>query len=287
MSSRPPPLRLHGVHHTAFPTVKPRETIEFYRDILGLPVLHAITAKGWGWKGGYPDFFHFFFEAGRGSTIAFFYHVGTHELHRPPNPLGYQGQARHTAWNVETGEELDAWHELLTSRGVKVTPRVRHELLESVYFLDPNEYPLEVTLPAREFVALDAVDADMSLRAIAETFANAGAPSAPPRGIEDMWRLKADHVRSRYGFDAERRCCPAIFVPIVPEYRPLIDWGKSAADVRLTPVGPDYTCLSHPGQLVLRREQVPLIDALWFSMFVGGITGRITEYSEHTARIAP
>src|SRR5690606_15314159 len=98
-------LRLKGVHHTAFPTARPKETIEFFRDTLGLPVLHAITAKGWGWKDGYPDFFHFFFDAGNASTIAFFYHVGSPPPPRPANPFSYQAQARHTAWAVDTDEE--------------------------------------------------------------------------------------------------------------------------------------------------------------------------------------
>jgi catechol 2,3-dioxygenase-like lactoylglutathione lyase family enzyme len=56
MSSNPGGLSLHGVDHTAFPTAKPKETIEFYRDTLGLPVLHAITAKGWGWSGARSPF---------------------------------------------------------------------------------------------------------------------------------------------------------------------------------------------------------------------------------------
>ncbi len=45
----PAPI-LHGVDHTARPTWKLRETVHFYRDILGLPLVHAITAKGWGRK---------------------------------------------------------------------------------------------------------------------------------------------------------------------------------------------------------------------------------------------
>ena len=39
---------LNGVHHTARPTWKLRETVEFYRDKLGLPLVHAISARGWG-----------------------------------------------------------------------------------------------------------------------------------------------------------------------------------------------------------------------------------------------
>ena len=40
--------KLHGVDHTARPTWKLRETVRFYRDILGLPLVHCISAKGWG-----------------------------------------------------------------------------------------------------------------------------------------------------------------------------------------------------------------------------------------------
>ena len=63
------PLRLHGVDHTARPTWRLRETVHFYRDILGLPLVHVISARGWG-PATHPDFLHFFFDSGRGSTIA-------------------------------------------------------------------------------------------------------------------------------------------------------------------------------------------------------------------------
>ena len=77
-------LRLDGVDHTARPTWKLRETIEFYRDVLGLPLVHTISARGWG-APGHPDFLHFFFDAGKGATIAFFYYIGTDrpERYRP------------------------------------------------------------------------------------------------------------------------------------------------------------------------------------------------------------
>ena len=50
-------LKLHGVDHTARPTWRLRETVEFYRDILGLPLVHTISARGWGQEG-HPDFLH-------------------------------------------------------------------------------------------------------------------------------------------------------------------------------------------------------------------------------------
>ena len=62
--------------HTARPTWKLRETIEFYRDVLGVPLVHTISARGWG-PTDHPDFLHFLFYAGKGATIAFFYYIGT------------------------------------------------------------------------------------------------------------------------------------------------------------------------------------------------------------------
>ncbi|MGN5477527.1 VOC family protein [Cupriavidus basilensis] len=71
-----PVVGLHGVHHAARPTWKLAETVRFYRDLLGLPLVHAISAKGWG-PDNHADFLHFFFDSGNGSTIAFFYYIGT------------------------------------------------------------------------------------------------------------------------------------------------------------------------------------------------------------------
>lgn len=282
MPQLPSGLRLYGVDHTAFPTAKPKETIEFYRDILGLPVLHAITAKGWGWKDGYPDFFHFFFDAGNGSSIAFFYHIGSPPPPQLADPLSYQAQARHTAWLVETQEQLLAWHERLKAMGVKVTPQVRHELIESIYFLDPNNYPLEITLRLRELGPIDRSDAELSLRAIAETFGpNPSGETIQGRSIEDMWRLKAAMIREQYGFDPDGCLSPAIYVPKVSEYRSLVDHAL-ASGLSVTAIGNAYDCVSAPAALTLRRADIGLIEALWFSLLVGGLCGDIQQFDSDT-----
>lgn len=277
-------LRLAGVDHTAFPTAKPKETIEFYRDVLGLPVLHAITAKGWGWKGGYPDFFHFFFDAGNNSTIAFFYHIGAPPPPRPADPLGYQAQARHTAWLVDSDEEMRAWHAHLKSAGVKVTPKITHELIESIYFLDPNDYPLEITRRLRDLEPVDKRDAELSLRAIADTFGpNPTGQTLSGASIDDMWRTKGAHVRSAYGL-SDDAASPAIYVLNVPEYRPLADFARGAG-LTVEPLGSDYLSVSGPTTLAFRRADTALTEALWFSMLVGGINGRITRFDSDELEI--
>ena len=184
---------LHGVDHTARPTWKLQETVEFYRDILGLPLVHAITAKGWGReKEEHADFIHFFFDSGNESCIAFFYYIGTQQPPELVVPKGYMSMANHTAWRVETEEELLTWQKRLEDKGVRVSQFVKHEILESIYFRDPNFYPLEITRSLRDMEELDAVDAQITIAA-ALTLEKSGRWTS----VEQLWRAKADIVRKR------------------------------------------------------------------------------------------
>src|ERR1700722_1294433 len=97
-------LRLDGVDHTARPTWKLKETVEFYRDSLGLPLVHSVSARGWG-TGSHPDFLPFFFDSGQGSTIAFFYYLNSDapetlrgRSKMRPAPDDHVFDANHTAW---------------------------------------------------------------------------------------------------------------------------------------------------------------------------------------------
>jgi catechol 2,3-dioxygenase-like lactoylglutathione lyase family enzyme len=186
-------LRLKGVHHTARPTWKLKETVEFYRDALGLPLVHVVSARGWG-AAGHPDFLHFFFDSGQGGTIAFFYYLGddqpAHLVHRP----AYDSDAVHTAWKVDDRQELMAWRERLESRGVKILYQIEHEVIESLYFRDPNGYYLEITRSLRDFQPIDAIDGALTLQAAIEEEERHKAAGGRLTSIEDVWRAKGVHV---------------------------------------------------------------------------------------------
>ncbi len=188
-----PALAFNGVDHSARPTWKLRETVAFYRDILGLPLVHAISARGWGTET-HPDFLHFFFDSGKGSTIAFFYYIGSAVpadlAARPgqrPAPDDHVFDATHTAWSVDSREELMRWKQHLEAKGVEVSPNARHEVIESIYFRDPNGYFLEITLKLRPLERADAVDAALTLEA-AMQLEDEGAGFT---SIDDVWRRKA------------------------------------------------------------------------------------------------
>ena len=186
-------LPLNGVHHSARPTWKLRETVEFYRDILGLPLIHVIGARAWG-PPEHDDFLHFFFDAGNGATIAFFYYIGSDQPDYCKAQGSHYDTATHTAWTVESGEELQLWKDTLEKRGVSVSPRTQHEVLESIYFFDPNGYLLEVARRLRPLQDIDAVDARLTLQAAIDLEDELMAAGERLPDIDSVWQRKAKLV---------------------------------------------------------------------------------------------
>lgn len=186
------PTILGGVHHTARPTWKLRETVQFYHKILGLPIVHTISAVGWGPED-HPDFIHLFFGSGRDSTIAFFYYLGTPEPERDISPESWLFKSVHTAWRVETREELLAWKDRLETCGLSVL-QVRHEIIESIYVTDPNGYMIEFTWQVRDMTPQDGLDAELTLTAAIAIEDERGERLTE---IESVWRRKADLVREK------------------------------------------------------------------------------------------
>jgi catechol 2,3-dioxygenase-like lactoylglutathione lyase family enzyme len=191
-------LALEGVHHTARPTWKLAETVHFYRDVMGLKICHAITAKGWGPED-HPDFLHFFFESGNGSTIAFFYYLGSE---RPADAVPWDHwlyRSVHTAWRVLDRRTLIEWKERLESFGYKVMV-VRHEILESIYVTDPNDYMIEISWQMRPLGRNDAVDATLTLEAAIDIEKET---SRPVQVIDDIWRAKSRLVEEHAALGAD------------------------------------------------------------------------------------
>lgn len=189
------PIPIAGVHHTARPTWKLAETVRFYRDLLGLPLVHAISARGWGPED-HADFLHFFFDSGNGSTIAFFYYIGT----TPPDFVAvrddYRYRASHTAWRVATREDLLACRAKIEAAGIEVKYQIRHEVIESIYFDDPNGYSLEVTWQVRPFEAVDRQDATRTIEAAVALENARGA--APFDAIDQVWTRKGAALAAEF-----------------------------------------------------------------------------------------
>lgn len=275
---------LKGVHHTARPTWKLRETVQFYRDKLGLPLVHAISARGWG-PANHPDFLHFFFESGKGSTIAFFYYIDTEQPDYTQPVDDYRFEATHTAWAVDTYEELIAWRDRLEVHDIPLIYQIRHELIESIYFRDPNGYYLEITLQQRPMTHLDAEDAARTLEAAMNAEDGVHDGSGEFVSIDQVWLEKARGIEQS---DGEPDGTEAVlYVLDVAEFEPLVAASKSNVNYRVDGPINGYWKISSRDAIVFERKKLGFVPALWNASLTGGYNGDIKLFDRYKLEIMP
>ncbi len=273
-----PRVALHGVHHTARPTWKLAETVTFYRDLLGLPLVHAISAKGWG-PDDHADFLHFFFDSGNDSTIAFFYYIGTQRPDWLQVRSHYQDRATHTAWRVRDEAELLQWRARVEAVGIPLRYQIRHEVIESIYFNDPNDYPIEITWQIRPFGPADAADAQRTLEAAMAI--EQGHAGQDWTGIEPVWQRKAAGLAQA----ADPRA--SLFVLDVPEFAALVQDARARSDYAVTAVEDGYLRIDGGPTLQFNRKALGFKPAVWYGAATGGLSGRIARFDMDELVIEP
>jgi hypothetical protein len=75
----------------------------------------------------------------------------------------------------------------------KAVPQ-RHEVLESIYFRDPNGYPVEVTRRLRDIEVIDGADAALTLEGAMQLEDEQRANGDRLKDIDTVWRRKAKLV---------------------------------------------------------------------------------------------
>jgi catechol 2,3-dioxygenase-like lactoylglutathione lyase family enzyme len=130
------------------------KTVEFYRDVLGMPLTKTIDLPG-----GMGQ--HFFFDIGNGDSLAFFWfpeRAGAAARARQSAGAAHEGSIvtahgsmNHIAFDVPP-EKFDEYCTRLKAKGVKVTMVMNHDdspsqvsrelhpgvFVRSVYFFDPT-----------------------------------------------------------------------------------------------------------------------------------------------------
>ncbi|WP_293899496.1 VOC family protein [Phenylobacterium sp.] len=170
---------IRGVNHLALVCKDMARTVEFYRDILGMPLVKTIDLPGGRGQ-------HFFFDIGNGDSLAFFWFPEAHEavpgvsspkaLPTKGDFTSAHGSMNHIAFNVPA-EKFDDYYAALQAKGVEVTQILNHDdspsqssaelhegvFVRSVYFFDPDGVCLEFASWTKTFdagdVAHEAVDA--------------------------------------------------------------------------------------------------------------------------------
>jgi len=160
-------FELGGINHVALVCSDMERTVHFYRDILGMPLIKSLDLPNESGQ-------HFFFDAGHGDCVAFFWFADAPD--RVPgisSPGAIPGigditsavsTMNHLAFHVPA-EKFDAYRQRLKDKGVRVGPVLNHDESEmqasmtvhpgvyvrSFYFQDPDGITLEFACWVKEF----------------------------------------------------------------------------------------------------------------------------------------
>jgi catechol 2,3-dioxygenase-like lactoylglutathione lyase family enzyme len=152
---------LQRIHHVAYRCRDAKQTVEWYRQHLGMDFVLAIAENNVPSTGAPDPYMHVFMDAGQGNVLAFF------ELPNAP-PMGRDGNTpewvQHIAFKVASLDELHAAKARLQAAGIEVIGPTEHTIFKSIYFFDPNGHRLELavdTATPEMNTKLDAVKWDM------------------------------------------------------------------------------------------------------------------------------
>jgi glyoxylase I family protein len=121
-----------GVHHAAFVCRDVEETIRFYQEFLGFPLVELVENRD------YTGSSHFFFDIGNRNLLGFFDFPGhDHEPYKETI-----GALQHLAISVDS-EQFEAAKAKLDAAGIDYLGPDRGAL-DSVYFRDPNGMGIEL-----------------------------------------------------------------------------------------------------------------------------------------------
>lgn len=127
-----PPSTARGIHHAAFVCKDVEETIRFYQDFLGFPLVELVENRD------YTGSSHFFFDLGNHNLLGFFDFPGhDHEPYKETI-----GALQHLAISV-TSEQFENAKAKLDATGTDYLGPDRG-VLDSVYFRDPNGMGIEL-----------------------------------------------------------------------------------------------------------------------------------------------
>jgi len=121
-----------GVHHIALIARDVEETITFYQDLLGFPLVELVENRD------YAGSSHFFFDLGNGNLLGFFDFPG----HDHPEAHETIGGVQHIAISVDD-EQFRGARSRLDAAGVDYVGPDRG-VEDSIYFRDPNGAPIEL-----------------------------------------------------------------------------------------------------------------------------------------------
>lgn len=163
-----------GINHLALVSSDMERTVDFYTNVLGMPLIKTLEIPGGGQ--------HFFFDCGNGDSVAFFWFpdapehapgiAGAGALPGAGSIVSAHGSMNHVAFDVPV-DRFDEYVEKLRTKGVAVSPVINHDnsertvaaemhdgvFVRSVYFRDPDGILLEFACWTKSFGPEDVAHA--------------------------------------------------------------------------------------------------------------------------------
>ena len=136
-------MKIRQIHHVAYRCRDAKETVEFYRDLLGMDYLLAFAENEVPSTKEPDPYIHVFLDAGDGNVLAFFELPNSPEMGRDPNTPAW---VQHIAFALEQYDDLLTCKTHLEKNGVDVLGPVDHGLFDSIYFFDPSGHRLELAV---------------------------------------------------------------------------------------------------------------------------------------------
>jgi catechol 2,3-dioxygenase-like lactoylglutathione lyase family enzyme len=139
-------MEIKRIHHVAYRCNDAKETVEFYKNLLGMEFILAIAEDEVPSTKAPDPYMHVFLDAGMGSVLAFF------ELPNSP-PMGRDNNTpewvQHLAFEVEDVEALLKIKARAEVAGLDVLGPINHAIFHSIYFFDPNGHRVEIAANTR------------------------------------------------------------------------------------------------------------------------------------------
>jgi catechol 2,3-dioxygenase-like lactoylglutathione lyase family enzyme len=135
------PFAIDRIHHVAYRCKDAKQTVEFYRDVLGMEFTTAFAEDHVPSTGEYDPYMHIFLDCGGGNVIAFFELPQQPEMGRDENTPAW---VQHIAFQVPDLDALLAAKAHIESHGIDVLGPTFHGVFKSIYFFDPNGHRLEL-----------------------------------------------------------------------------------------------------------------------------------------------
>jgi len=133
-------VKYTGINHLAMATRDMDTTIRFWRDLLGMRLVAGL---------GRPGYRHYFFEISEHDLIAFFEWPDVDKISEKDHGVPVKGPFAfdHVSFEIESEEGLWELKDRLEATGIWVSEVVNHGFINSIYTFDPNNIPIEFSVP--------------------------------------------------------------------------------------------------------------------------------------------